>query len=145
MRSVIDPQTTLDRFPGESPFHLTMVHDLYCVQVLKQREEPISVSAQLHRDARRTSRFSARATAIGRRIRSHHSRLHFLTPAGMPADGFDRMEVFGRDWTARVSSNPRPLELWDDAARATDDLGNGMTMTGRPVCWPRSCVAFAAC
>ena len=40
----------------------------------------------------------------------------FMTPAGMPGDGFDRLEVFGEDWSARIRTNPRPLEVWDDTA-----------------------------
>src|SRR5205814_2292657 len=40
----------------------------------------------------------------------------FLTPRGMPADGFDRWEIFGADWAARLSLNPQPLELWSDSA-----------------------------
>ncbi len=34
------PVATLQAYPGESPFHLTMVHDLVCVQALMQGREP---------------------------------------------------------------------------------------------------------
>ena len=34
------PVTTMQVFPGESPFHLTMVHDLYCILALMNRAEP---------------------------------------------------------------------------------------------------------
>ena len=33
----------------------------------------------------------------------------------MPPRGFDRMEVFGAGWSARISSNPRPIELFDES------------------------------
>ena len=45
------------------------------------------------------------------------TRQEFLTPAGMPGDGFDRMEVFGQGWMARIRANPRPFEVWDEKAR----------------------------
>lgn len=41
----------------------------------------------------------------------------YLTPGGMPHDGFDRLEVFGRGWAARIQPRPRPLVLWDERAR----------------------------
>ncbi len=34
----------------------------------------------------------------------------------MAADGFDRLEVFGDDWMARIEPNPRPIQVWDDRA-----------------------------
>jgi len=40
----------------------------------------------------------------------------YLTPAGMPPRGFDRMEVFGAGWAARISPNPRPIEVWGERA-----------------------------
>ena len=41
-----------------------------------------------------------------------------MTPAGLPADGFDRMELFADGWAARLEANPRPLTLWDDRAHS---------------------------
>ena len=35
----------------------------------------------------------------------------------MGLEAFDRMEVFGAGWAARINANPRPIELWDDRAR----------------------------
>jgi hypothetical protein len=35
----------------------------------------------------------------------------------MSSDGFDRLEVFGKEWAARLHPNPRPMEVWDDRAR----------------------------
>ena len=40
----------------------------------------------------------------------------YITPTGMPPRGFDRMEVFGNGWSARISPNPRPIEVWDEQA-----------------------------
>jgi hypothetical protein len=39
-----------------------------------------------------------------------------LTPPGMPGDGFDRLEAFGRGWAARLELNPRPLTIWAERA-----------------------------
>ncbi|MFH1568243.1 MAG: gfo/Idh/MocA family oxidoreductase, partial [Gemmatimonadota bacterium] len=41
----------------------------------------------------------------------------FLTPPGMPADGFDRLEAFGDGWAARLTPNPRPIEFYQERAR----------------------------
>lgn len=125
------PKTTMDAFPGESPFHLTMVHDLYCVQVLKERAEPTRMSAQVHRDSGgRIDLAMAQMQWDDGSIASLTAS--FMTPSGMPADGFDRIEVFGRDWAARAIPNPRPFQLWDDGARRPltleidDDSATGM-------------------
>jgi len=40
----------------------------------------------------------------------------YLTPEGMPPRGFDRMEVFGANWSARINPNPRPIEVWGERA-----------------------------
>jgi len=109
------PATVLDAFPGESPLHLTMVHDLYLALVLVNRAEPACFSAQVHR-----TRHGACNLALAQ-LQWPDGRLasftaSFLTPDGMPSDGFDRMEVFGQDWMARTHSNPRPLEVWDGKA-----------------------------
>ena len=109
------PTATLDNFPGESPFHLTMVHDLYLALVLSNRAEPIGFSAQVHR-----TRDGACDLALGQLQWSSDMvasfTASFMTPEGMPGDGFDRMEVFGQGWSARVRANPRPLEVWDEKA-----------------------------
>jgi len=40
----------------------------------------------------------------------------YLTPWGMPPRGFDRTEVFGEGWSARIAPNPRSIEVWDSHA-----------------------------
>lgn len=111
------PVTTMERFPGESPFHLLMVHDLYVVVALADRREPRSFAASEHRSADGTCDLAlGRLTWDDGLVAS--CTASFLTPEGMAEDGFDRMEVFGAGWAARVNANPRPLALWDDRARA---------------------------
>lgn len=109
------PVTTMDRFPGENPFELTMVHDLYSVQVLMNRAEPSHMAAQVHEttDGQCDLALAQLQWADGT-IASFTAS--FMTPAGMAGDGYDRMEVFGRGWAARVRPNPRPIEVWDQRA-----------------------------
>jgi predicted dehydrogenase len=109
------PQATLTSYPGETPLHLTMVHDLYCLQVLVHGEEPTHFAAQAGRNA------DGQVTLVSAQLRWSDKRLacltaSFLTPPGMPGDGFDRLEVFGEGWAARLEPNPRPLAVWDDRA-----------------------------
>lgn len=110
------PRATLSAFPGESPFHLTMVHDLYLALALMNGAEPEEWSAHQQRD-------DSGATDLAlARLRWEDGALasftaSFKTPEGLGSEGFDRMEVFGDGWMARIEPNPRPLELWDDRAR----------------------------
>ncbi|MHC4876379.1 MAG: Gfo/Idh/MocA family protein [Planctomycetota bacterium] len=107
------PASIVRDFRGENPLHAAMVHDLYVAQALLNRAEPSDFNCQYHR------------TASGN-IDLAHARLSwpdgalasfaasYLTPAGMPPRGFDRMEVFGDGWAARLEPNPRAIEVWDD-------------------------------
>lgn len=102
-------------FPGETPLESTMVHDLYCLQTLTNREHPQSLTATKHDNTdgaidlvhaclQWPNGLIATCTAS------------FLTPAGMPPRGFDRMEVFGDGWAARIQPNPRPIDVWAESA-----------------------------
>lgn len=108
------PTATLRGVRGdENPLHATMVHDLYATQVLLDRAEPASYSAAFHRTAN-----GAVDLAVARLQWAHGPIASFsasyLTPAGMPPRGFDRMEVFGEGWAARIQPNPRPIEAWGE-------------------------------
>jgi predicted dehydrogenase len=93
-----------------------MVHDLYCVLALMDRAEPVHFSAQAHNTSEGKCDLAlAQLRWADGTVASFAAS--FLTPAGMPHDGFDRMEVFGQGWAARIEPNPRSLELWDDCAR----------------------------
>ncbi len=110
------PATLVDDYPGESPFHLTMVHDLYLTVALFNRAEPARFSAQVHRNSDGACDLAlAQLQWPDGTVASFTAS--FLTPTGMAGDGFDRMEVFGRNWVARTRANPRPLEVWDEKAR----------------------------
>lgn len=110
------PITTMQLLPGESPFHLTMVHDLYCVLALMNRAEPHHFSAQTHHTSHGECDLAlAQLRWDGGTVASLAAS--YLTPGGMPHDGFDRLEVFGQGWAARIQPNPRPLVLWDERAR----------------------------
>jgi predicted dehydrogenase len=109
------PASIAKDFPGENPLHAAMVHDLYATQVLVNCADPVHFSARFHR-----TRTGEVDLAVARLQWSDGLLASFaasyLTPAGMPPRGFDRMEVFGNGWSARMRPNPRPLEVWDERA-----------------------------
>ncbi len=101
------PVTTFDMYRDESPFHPTMVHDLYSLLALVDRAEPVDYNAQIHRTGSGECDLAiAQLRWESGTVASFTSS--FLTPAGMPADGYDRTEVFGAGWAARITPNPRP-------------------------------------
>ncbi len=109
------PASIVTQFAGEDPLKATMVHDLYCLQMLTNRVEPAEISGQYHYTSRGEIDLAAAqlkwpsgllATLVS----------SYMTPVGMPPRGFDRMEVFGDGWAARISPNPRPIEVWDTQA-----------------------------
>lgn len=109
------PASIVEDFPGENPLHAAMVHDLYATQVLLDCAEPDHFSAQFHRTA--TGDIDLAVVQLiwnGGPVASFAAS--YLTPAGMPPRGFDRTEVFGVDWSARIEPNPRPISVWDDEA-----------------------------
>jgi len=128
------PASIIDDFPGENPLYATMVHDLYAVQVLVDRQPPNHLSAQYHRT--RSGRIHLALAQLGWNDGPLASfAASYLTPDGMPPRGFDRMELFGDGWSARIDPNPRPIEIWDQSRaiwplaleiRATADGSVGM-------------------
>ncbi len=126
------PASIVQQFPGENPLHAAMVHDLYATQALLGRAEPVRFSAQFHRtkDGEVDLALAQLQWANGM-VASFAAS--YLTPAGMPPRGFDRMEVFGDGWSARISPNPRPLEVWDSQASwplALEIRAGGGTVSG---------------
>jgi predicted dehydrogenase len=100
---------------GESPLRLLMVHDLYLAFALMDGEEPLHVSARAH--PRRGPGFDLVRAELEWPIGTWGSfTASFLTPPGMPPDGFDRLELFGRGWAAQLRLNPQPLEIWSERA-----------------------------
>ncbi|WP_425613410.1 Gfo/Idh/MocA family protein [Anatilimnocola sp. NA78] len=127
------PAQTVQGFPGENPLFATMVHDLYATQALVGSAEPARFSAQYHRTPKGEIDLAlAQLEWTGGPVASFAAS--YLTPAGMPPRGFDRMEVFGEGWAARIAPNPRPIEVWDAQAtwplaleiRASGDGATGM-------------------
>ena len=109
------PASIVDQFPGENPLHAAMVHDLYATQVLLDRAAPTQFSAQFHRTAGGDVDLAlAQLVFPGGTVASFAAS--YLTPTGMPPRGFDRMEVFGDGWAARIRPNPRPIEIWAEQA-----------------------------
>ena len=109
------PATIVRDFPGENPLQAAMIHDLYATLVLINGEEPVRFATQLHRTKKGEIDLAlAQIEWSGGTLASFTAS--YLTPRGMPPRGFDRMEVFGDGWAARITPNPRPLEVWDETA-----------------------------
>ncbi len=109
------PAKTMEQYPEETPLRLIMVHDLYLALALTGGEAPEGMSARMHRtESGACDLVLAEMRWPGGTWGSFTSS--FLTPGGMPADGFDRFEVFGEGWAARLSLNPQPFELWSQRA-----------------------------
>jgi predicted dehydrogenase len=108
------PASIVQKFPGENPLYAAMVHDLYVVQALLGNREPVRFDAQYHRTAKGEIDLAA-AQLQWEKGPVATFAASYLTPEGMPPRGFDRMEVFGAGWSARISPNPRPLEIWDES------------------------------
>jgi predicted dehydrogenase len=110
------PASIVRDFPGENPLHATMVHDLYCLQVLMNRADPVAYSARYHVTQEGAIDLALAQLQWGSGTLAN-CVASYTTPVGMAPRGFDRMELFGEGWSARISPNPRPIELWDDRAR----------------------------
>lgn len=109
------PASIIGAFPGENPLHAVMVHDLYATQALVHRADPVHHSARFHcTPTGEVDLAVAQLQWPDGLVASFAAS--YLTPAGMPPRGFDRMEVFGSGWSARISPNPRPIEVWSERA-----------------------------
>ena len=109
------PASIVEALPGENPLQAVMVHDLYATQVLVDRADPVHYGARFHRTpAGEVDLAVARLQWSGGLVASFAAS--YLTPPGMPPRGFDRMEVFGAGWAARINPNPRPIEVWGERA-----------------------------
>ena len=137
------PASIIQDFAGENPLHAAMVHDLYCVQVLLDCQEPDRMTAQYHRTG---------SGAIDLALAQLHWNdgpvasfsASYLTPTGMPPRGIDRTEVFGDGWAARLSPNPRPIEVWSEQSEwpmaleiRTDESGPTGMMAEEQRCFCR--------
>ncbi len=101
------PATIVNDFPGENPLHAAMVHDLYLVQALVNRAEPEQYNAQYHRTPEGAIDLAVaqlKWPGVSGTVASLAAS--YLAPAGMPPRGFDRLEVFGPGWAARMEPNP---------------------------------------
>jgi UDP-N-acetylglucosamine 3-dehydrogenase len=109
------PIDTAALFPGESPLRLLMVHDMYMALALTGGAEPARMAARLHtRPNGNPDLVLAELEWAAGAWASFTAS--FLTPPGMPSDGYDRLEVFGQGWAARLELNPRPLTIWAERA-----------------------------
>jgi hypothetical protein len=92
-----------------------MVHDLYATQALLNRAEPDAFSGQVHHSqAGEVDLVCAQLRWPGGTMACYSAS--FMAPPGMPGNGYDRMELFGDGWAARMRMNPRPIEVWEEKA-----------------------------
>jgi len=109
------PASILGAFPGENPLHAVMVHDLDATQVLVNRADPVHYHARFHRTRTGDVDLAVAQLQWSDGLLASFAA-SYLTPAGMPPREFDRMEVFGTGWSARINPNPRPIEVWGERA-----------------------------
>ncbi|MBI3921353.1 MAG: Gfo/Idh/MocA family oxidoreductase [Armatimonadetes bacterium] len=107
------PRKTGEIYPEEHPIAMTMVHDLYVAAQMAGGEEPVYFDAL---DATNSQGLADHAWGTLRwddgRVATFHS--HWILPDGAAGDGFDRVEVFGDRYVARVDTNPQNLTWTDD-------------------------------
>lgn len=123
------PINTAEIYPEETPFRLLMVHDLYLAFALMDGAEPHRIAGRLR--PRSEGGFDTSTGRLPDRQANTNLGLaeleweggtwgsftaSYLTPPGMGADGFDRLEVFGQGWAAQLRLNPQPLEIWAEQA-----------------------------
>jgi predicted dehydrogenase len=92
-----------------------MVHDLYLAFALTGGEEPVYISGRLHSRPDGGLDLAKAELEWANGVWASLTA-SYLTPPGMSSDGFDRLEVYGRDWVAQVRLNPQPLEIWAERA-----------------------------
>ena len=109
------PASIVKDFAGENPLHAAMVHDLYMVQALTDRAEPTDFRCQYHCTPNGAIDLAVAQLKFETGTVAQFAA-SYLTPPGMPPRGFDRTEVFGDGWAARMTPNPRPLEIWSEQA-----------------------------
>lgn len=107
------PRALGEMFHEETPLALLMVHDLYLALALMRGEEPSHMTATMRLNT--SGRYDVALAEMHWKSGAWGSfTVSFLTPPGMPADGFDRFEIFGDGWAARTDLNPQPLAIYTD-------------------------------
>ncbi len=107
------PEAIGCRFSEDHPIQLTMVHDLYVAAQMANGEEPVGFHAAVGRNAEGRADMSwAELRWADGRVATFHC--HMMLPEGVPAEGWDRVEVFGDDFYTQVTTNPSPW-IWTDS------------------------------
>jgi len=125
------PSWMCDRFSEEHPIRMTMVHDLYVLAQMVNGEEPVSFEARQAKNDKGQIDCSW-ATLRWRDGRVATLESHWLVPSGGPSDGWDRTEIFGKNYHAVVDTNPAPLVWTDENTQWPQALEIG-EIAGRPV------------
>jgi predicted dehydrogenase len=101
------PESIGCRFPEDHPIQLTMVHDLYVAARMVRGEDPIGFHAEESRNAAGRVDMSW-ATLRWKDGRIATFQCHMMLPEGAPAEGWDRVEIFGDGWHSEATTNPAP-------------------------------------
>lgn len=109
------PTGVYELFNGESPMRLVMVHDLYLALALAGGADPARAHAYFHPRAGGGCDLAIARLEWDDGLWAALTA-SYLTPPGMGSDGFDRLEAYGRGWSARMEINPQPLTIWSDRA-----------------------------
>ncbi len=124
------PAAIAQRFPEAHPLRLLMVHDLYIAAQMVKGEDPSefhfmeSAQAGNHPDMA----WASLRWADGR-MATFHS--HCTLPPSAPADGWDRIEIFGTGYHSLVQTNPAPWQ-WQGAHPQWPIALELSTVQGRP-------------
>jgi predicted dehydrogenase len=109
------PIRTNELYPEETPLSLLMVHDLYLAFALMNGEEPSALRGRLHRRADGVYDIGCAELEWANGTWGSLTA-SYLTPPGMSEQGFDRLEVFGPGWAARMQIVPSQPEVWAERA-----------------------------
>lgn len=99
-------------YPEDHPIQLTMVHDLYVAARLVHAEDPVYFHALDSRNQQDRVDMSW-ATLRWKDGRTATFHCHMGLPDGVPAEGWDSLEIFGEGFHSKVITNPAPW-TWSD-------------------------------
>lgn len=124
------PAAIAQRFPEAHPLRLLMVHDLYITARMVKGEEPTEFhfmeSAQAGSNP--DMAWASLRWADGRTATFHS---HCTLPPIAPADGWDRVEIFGSEYHSLIQTNPAPWQ-WQGAHPEWPIALELSTVQGRP-------------
>ncbi len=107
------PESVGRKFCEDHPVQLLMVHDLYVAAQIMKGEDPVKFRSTESRNT------SGRVDMSWVELQWADGRIatfqcHTMLPEGAPADGWDRLEVFGNNFYSELTTNPAPWQWMDE-------------------------------